>query len=90
MSMQDILENICPQSVMLTIPHVIQLNVAKAKNQQLSQVQLCNSHIFCHMYTLQCIFICNSAALSAFCPTTLHCVLGNFEELSSDSNYARS
>jgi hypothetical protein len=48
MSMQDILEKICPQSVMLITAHVIQLNVAKAKNQQWSQVQL--THILSHVY----------------------------------------
>jgi hypothetical protein len=45
-----------------------------------------NCLLFDRPYSL----LCNSAALSAFCPTTLHCVLGNFEELSSDSVSARS
>jgi hypothetical protein len=45
-----------PQSAMLITAHVIQLNVAKAKNQQFLQAQLCHSHIFCLMNTLQCIF----------------------------------
>jgi hypothetical protein len=67
MSMQDILEKNCPQSVMLITAHVIQLNVAKAKNQQLSHK--CNSHIFCQMYTLQCIFESTYMTIIFFCNT---------------------
>jgi hypothetical protein len=48
MSMQEILEKNCPQSVRLITAHVIQLNVAKAKNQQLPQVQL--THILSDVY----------------------------------------